>query len=303
MARYRNCVFTHNNPTEALVFNEEIMLYLIYQEEISESGTYHFQGYCEFVNQMSLNPAKNWLGGPEVHLEPRRGSQQQAIEYCKKEASRVDGPHEFGQPRSQGKRMDLEAFKDEVMSGKKRKRELLDDHCGVIARYPKFYDTLCMMNMPTREKELEVTLLYGDTGTGKTRFVFDNYGKEDLYITPLNNGTMWWDGYDQHKVVLMDDFSGAACHMTLVTLLRLLDRYPVQAPVKGAFTWWLPEKIFITTNILPKDWFKWLNRLEQYKALARRITRVIVYKRGEEPAEQPATWWDDNSPGYVDIQN
>ncbi len=302
---YRNVCFTLNNPTEALIFNEEKMDYLIYQEEVSESGTYHFQGYCEFKNRTRQAAAKLLLGGDGVHLESRHGTQAQAIAYCKKDDTRVDGPYESGQPRTQGKRMDLESFKDEVMAGK-RKRDLLDDHVGVIARYPKFYDTLMMMNRPERTTELEVTLLYGETGTGKTRSVYDQFGKDDLFITPLNNGTMWWDGYDRHKIVLMDDFSGAACHMTLTTLLRLLDRYPVQAPVKGAFTWWLPDQIFVTTNILPRHWFKWENRIEQYKALARRFSKVVTYKQGEEPMDEPFTWWAENAPHahpYADIQN
>lgn len=312
MARFRNVCFTLNNPEGLIPFNAERMRYLVYQEEIGESGTYHLQGYCEFNNQERQAAAKELLGGPSVHIDARRGTQAEAVDYCTKEFNK-DGsikriphttPYTFGVPYTQGKRMDLESFKDEVIAGK-RKRDLLDDHYGVIARYPKFYDTITMMNRPTRTVELEVTLLIGDTGTGKTRFVYDKYGGAggDLFITPLNNGTMWWDTYDAHKVVLMDDFSGAACHMTLVTLLRLLDRYPVLAPIKGSYTWWLPEKIFVTTNILPKHWFKWENREEQYKALARRFTKVISYKdpnglSQEDTAitEEDHTWWDENAP-------
>ncbi len=309
MARYRNVMFTINNPEEATTFDEGLMHYLVYQEEIGEEGTYHFQGYCELKNQTRMAALKRLLGGERnVHLETRRGTQEQAIAYCKKEESRIDGPYEFGQPRSQGKRMDLEAFKDEVMAGK-RKRDLVDDHVGVIARYPKFYDTLMQMNRPERTTELEVSLLIGETGTGKTRSVYDQYhGENELFMTPLNNGTMWWDGYDRHKIVLLDDFSGAACHMTLTTLLRLLDRYPISVPIKGSYTWWLPDKVFVTTNILPKHWFKWENRLEQYKALARRFHKVITYKANTEPEEETPQWWEDNAPTpytypYADIAN
>lgn len=298
-------MFTINNPT-SLPQLEDNMNFLIYQEEIGESGTYHLQGYCEYKTQTGLAAVKESLGTNTAHLEPRRGTQAEAIAYCQKEDTRIDGPYRFGQPRVQGKRQDLNAFKDEVMAGK-RKRDLLEDHCGVIARYPKFYDTLTMLNRPERTTDLEVTLLYGDTGTGKTRYVYDNWGgKEgDLFITPLNNGTMWWDTYDKHTVVLMDDFSGAACHMTLTTLLRLLDRYPVLAPIKGSYTWWLPNKIFVTTNVLPKHWFKWENRREQYWALARRFTAVYTYKEGEEREERDQAWWEANAPPEYEasIQN
>ncbi len=299
MARYRNVVFTWNNPDGMLEFDEETMVYLVYQEEIGESGTHHFQGYCEFTEQLVLSAAKAILGGAQTHIERRRGSQEQAIAYCKKDDTRLAGaqPQEFGTPRSQGKRMDLEAFKDEVMGNRKRKRDLLDDHFGIMARYPKFYDTLTMMNRPERSENLVVTLLFGQTGLGKTRSVMEEFGTNpDFFVAPLNNGTMWYDTYDGHSVVLLDDFSGAASHISLCSLLRLLDRYPVLVPTKGSHTWWLPTQVFVTTNLLPKDWFKWENRGEQYKALARRFHKVVEYKEGQEPLEREADWWQIHAP-------
>lgn len=304
MARYHNVVFTWNNPEGHIEFDPEKMKYLVYQEEVGENGTYHFQGYCEFTNKLSLNPAKALLGGASVHIERRRGSQEQAITYAKKEDTRVDGPHEFGEPRTQGKRMDLEGFKDAVMSGA-RKRDLLDEHVSIIARYPKFYDQLTMMNRPTRSEEPVVTLLIGETGSGKTRYVMDKYGEdEDFYVAPLNNGTMWYDTFDGHTKVLLDDFAGKMSHISLCSLLRLLDRYPVLVPTKGSHTWWLPNEVFITTNIEPKDWYDFKGRGEQYKALARRFHKVFVYYVSLPGAdsnivEQGANWWIENKPDNV----
>ncbi len=296
-------MFTWNNPDGHLDFVEDKMDYLVYQEEIGDSGTYHFQGYCEFKKQISMAPAKELLGGATVHLERRRGSQEQAIAYAKKEATRIDGPFEFGEPRCQGKRVDLEAFKDAVMSGQKR-RDLLDDHFGIMARYPKYYDTLTMLNRPERQdgKQLVVTLLIGDTGLGKTRSVMEKFGIDpDFWRQPLNNGTMWYDTYDGHGKVLLDDFAGAASHISLCSLLQLLDRYPILVPTKGSHTWWLPDEVFVTSNVLPKDWYKWENRGEQYKALARRFHRVILYYVPLSDSdcgyvEQDPVWWEENKP-------
>ncbi len=301
--RYRNVCFTWNNPDGLICFDEEKMEYLVYQEEISESGTYHFQGYCEFKNQTSLNPAKELLGGDRVHIERRRGSQEQAIAYCKKADTRVPHtePVEEGTPRAQGKRMDLEGFKGAVMQGSKM-RDLLDDHWGVIARYPKFYQTLTLLNRPTRSHELEVTLLIGETGLGKTRSVMEKYGaSDDFYLSSLNNGTMWFDTYDGQSIVLLDDFSGAASHFPLCSLLRLLDRYPLLVPTKGGHTWWLPNQVFVTTNIFPQHWYKWENRGEQYKALARRFHVVREYFVSVPGTHSSFTvaesgWWENNKP-------
>jgi len=302
MSRYRNVCFTWNNPTGLIDFTEE-MRYLIYQEEHPEGGTYHFQGYCEFTEQVTHNHAKELLGGDSVHIERRKGSAKQAADYCKKDDTRVPWtvPIEEGTPRTQGKRIDLEGFKDEVMSGA-RLRDLIDDHVGIIARYPKFYQTLTLMNRPQRTTDLVVTLHYGETGLGKTRSVEDECGTDpSFYRAPLNNGTMWFDTFDRHTTVLLDDFTGSASHFTLCSLLQLLDRYPILVPTKGGHAWWMPDAVHVTTNLLPRDWYKWENRGEQYKALARRFHKVYLYYLPLSESdcgrvEQEPIWWQENKP-------
>lgn len=307
MAVFRNVCFTINNPVAHVEFSEK-MAYLVYQEEIGESGTPHYQGYVEFKTQVAASTAEALLGG-HAHMERRRGTQAQAIAYCKKDDTRKPDtvPIEHGEAKAQGKRVDLEAFKEEVKAGK-RKRDLFDEHLMTLARYPKLYNDLAMTYRPQRgdgeEDQLKVTLLYGGTGRGKTRAVMDEHGKDpELYIAPLNNGTQWWDGYDGQKFVLMDDFCGKMSHLPLASLLRLIDRYPVQVPTKGGHTWWLPNHIFVTTNILPRDWYNWKNRMSQYEALARRFTAVHVYYGPEKGCIGPtgfyvadADWWDKNAP-------
>ncbi len=310
MARYRNVCWTLNNPHETggmVMFDEEKMDYLVYQEEIGESGTYHFQGYCEFTNKVSQNKAKEMLGGNTVHLERRRGSQAQAIAYCKDPEKRVahTEPYEEGTPHTQGKRMDLEGFKNEVMEGANL-RELLDEHYGVIARYPKFYEKLKQMNRPQRTEQLEVVLLIGPTGTGKTRHVEDMYGRDDeFWRLPLSNGKMWFDSFDGHTKVLLDDFSGAASHFSLCDLLQLLDRYSIQVPTKGGHTWWMPNEVYVTTNLLPAKWYKWEHREEQYNALARRFSKVLLFDVPLPGAHSvyielhdnvKSLWWEENKP-------
>ncbi len=300
--QFRNVCFTLNNPSGLLDYNEGKMDYLLYQEEVGENGTHHFQGYCEFKKRETLNNIKLMLGGTTVHIEARRGTQAQAIAYCKKDDTRVahEVSHEHGtaKPQTSGARTELYAFKDDVQAGK-RKRDLLDDHLMVMAKYPKLYDVI-NSKRPVREEPVDVTLLIGATGLGKTRFVYDKYEEdEELYIAPLSNGTMWYDTYDGHKYVLLDDFAGAASHMPLVTLLRLVDRYPVLVPIKGSHTWFFPTHIYVTTNILPKDWYKWEKREEQYKALARRFSHVIVFQEGAEPLEEGTDWWECNAPESV----
>jgi len=150
MARFSNVVFTWNNPDSTIEFDPETMGYLCYQEEVGETGTYHFQGYCEFAKRVRLTTAKEILG-QQVHFEIRRGTQAQAIAYChgpdypgKTGIVIEDTFVEFGTKKKQGERVDLDSFKEAVFEGAKM-LELLDQHCEIIARYPKFYSTLKMM--------------------------------------------------------------------------------------------------------------------------------------------------------------
>ncbi len=285
MARYRNVCFTWNNPEGIIEFVPAKMHYLVYQEEISASGTYHFQGYCEFTKQMRKDAAKELLGGRTVHVEFRGGTAEEAAAYCKKQFNddgsdkRLAGtePFEAGEMRVQGKRTDLVAFRDAVFSGA-RQRDLVEDFASILARYPKFYQTLTWIRRPIRKEELVVTLLYGSTGTGKTKAVHDRHEKDlDFWRQPLNNGTMWFDGYDFDTTVLLDDFAGKASHVHLCALLQLLDIYPISVPTKGAHAWWMPTRVFVTTNLLPKHWYSWENRGQQYLALARRFHFVYHY--------------------------
>lgn len=48
--------------------------------------------------------------------------------------------------------------------------------------------------------------------------------------------------------MLLDDYRGGAQDSMI---LKLLDIYPLQVPVKGGFVDWSPDRIFITSNISP----------------------------------------------------
>ena len=92
--RYRNWVFTLNNPTPEEVPKDwvpEQVKYLVYQLEKGEKeATPHYQGYICFRREKSLH----WLKencSPRAHWEPRRGTHAEASDYCQKQDTRVPG--------------------------------------------------------------------------------------------------------------------------------------------------------------------------------------------------------------------
>lgn len=305
-----NICFTWNNPpltvdTRVVAqpnFVPEAMHYLVYQYERGENGTYHWQGYVELKARKTFTQVKNLLGSSTIHCENRRGTQEQAIDYCKKDDSRVPDsfPFEHGTPKisSQGTRNDLVEFKEAIKQGK-RKRDLVDEHTACMAKYGRFYDTVRGLYPPERVHPRKTYLLIGPPRCGKTRSVMEQFRGDRrhlLFDMPLSNGTMWHDGYDGHSCVLIDDFAGAASHLSLTNFLRLIDPWnPVQVPIKGGFVWWDPDTIYITTNIWPREWYKWENRVIQYRAIAERFRAVFDFYE-YEPLENPPVGTNELTP-------
>lgn len=94
--------------------------YCVYQPEICpDTGTLHYQGYVELKRTNTLGQVKLMFNDNTMHLEPRRGTREDARAYCMKEDSRMPGtePIEFGEwtGKGQGRRDDLNAAKQIIL--------------------------------------------------------------------------------------------------------------------------------------------------------------------------------------------
>lgn len=81
--------------------------YACYQLELSPSGTRHFQGVVQFVMKTTSMKIVKEVLGERCHVEPMRAlDPKRAIDYCRKEDTRVDGPWEYGEylPKRSNKR-------------------------------------------------------------------------------------------------------------------------------------------------------------------------------------------------------
>jgi len=72
--------------------------------------------------------------------------------------------------------------------------------------------------------------------------------------------------------------------MPLNSLLKLIDRYVRQVPIKGGFVWFNPDVIICTANAHPSTWYQFqpnekfpLGRLDKERALRRRFTTVHAW--------------------------
>lgn len=283
MSKSRNWVFTINNPDtdvcvvgegplDSLLREQSNVRYAVYQlERGNDSNVVHAQGYLVLSSPRGHRWVCDTLGG-RAHVEPRRGTHAEAKAYCTKADTRQEGPWEIGiEPApEQGKRTDLETIKRKLDEGKSE-LTVAEEHFGSWCRYNKAFERYRQLKAPKRTFVPQVVLYIGPPGVGKSMSVRQN--SPDAYWK--QPGTAWYDLYDGVSDIVLDDFSG---QMPMIDLLRLLDAYPLLLQVKGGQVNCGAKRIWITSNIEPKDWYKsevW--RKHPFEALRRRISQVYLW--------------------------
>lgn len=266
--RVRNCVFTINNYDETCetmlkALYEEKSKYLIYGYEKGDSGTPHLQCYVELTQQLSFETLKKYL--PRAHIETRKGTAQQAADYCKKEGDY----RELGIISKQGKRSDLENVADDIVEGKSV-RDVAIEYPSVFIKFHKGIKELRNQVSIARDWKPDVLWCYGTTGTGKTKHFYDNF-KESIWVWSPHMGN-WFDGYDGQANVLFDDYRG---EFTYGMLLTILDRYECKVQVKGGMVQFKPYNIVITSPHHPKDIYFTLSQGDEIQQLLRRIDNIV----------------------------
>lgn len=263
--RLRNFVFTWNNPPE----NHEDLLkefteisYIIYQKE--EAGQCHLQGYIELSKQMSFRKVGSKFAW---HIESRRGTQQQAIEYCSKDDTRIDGPFSWGEKKQQGSRTDIDGMYAMIKEGSKE-HEIAEAMPSIHARYFKAHDRYrgLLDKISTKDfRTLRVSVFWGTAGSGKTKRAIDEGDDWWILNAPRQNGALWFDGYEGESTLIIDDFYG---WIKYYDLLRILDGYQLRLEIKGGFRYAKWTRVIVTSN---KEWSQWYPNVGDLSALRRRI--------------------------------
>lgn len=167
-----------------------------------------------------------------------------------------------------------------------------EQHRATYARYHKGLGALNEMLSKHRDRRIKPTaiVLYGETGTGKTRRAYEIAEKSGMpfYVKP--SGSKWWNGYNGETVCIIDEIAG---QVPLPELLMWLDRcaytprptprfdklrdlrsYPCSVEKKGDVSKLAVNKWILTSNHHPETWYGSAGTI-LVAALMRRFTRVI----------------------------
>jgi hypothetical protein len=128
-----------------------------------------------------------------------------------------------------------------------------------------------------------VAWIYGKTGVGKTRFVFD-HAKDRGKTIYVKDETDWWNGYTGQDIILFDDFRG---QIKFNVMLRLLDWYPYQGQIKGGYVNINSPEMYITSSLKPNRVYtsEKLQTEDSVKQLIRRLDSVKLFKKDDEYEE------------------
>lgn len=237
------------------------------QLELGDGGFEHWQLIAGFKSKCSLNHVKS-IFGDQGHWELTRSAAAES--YVWKEETAVPGTRfELGaKPFNRSSSTDWQSVWDNAIADK------FDDIDPSIR--VGHYRTLVKIrqdHLEPRAMERIVSVFWGDSGTGKTRRAWEEAG---LHAYPKGATTRFWDGYRNHEHVVLDEFRG---DVALSLLLQWLDRYPLIVECKGSSVVANYSKIWITSNLHPRDWYPNADA-EGLAGLLRRIGNLEHFDRG-----------------------
>jgi len=253
--------------------------YHVFGYERGVEGTPHLQGYVQFQNAKTLSAVKKLI--PRAHLEARKGTINQAVDYCKK-----DGDfEEYGtKPLSQKEKGDGEKarWKRVLEKAEEGDEEWLRENEPLIAF--KHMATFRSHKKP-KTTQLEYTdeetpheWWVGPTGTGKSRAAWAEYPGH--YQKEKNK---WWCGYTGQETVIIEEADFKTMEHLADRMKVWCDRYPFPGEIKGGRIEGLrPSRVIVTSNYTIRECFP---KEADYLPMERRF-RVRQFG-GPEPSIHP----------------
>lgn len=258
---------------------------------ISVDGLIHLHMVLEDSNQARFSALKSLY--PKAHLEPTKGTKEQAEDYINKRGKFAEKGEEvlyiarYGEIKgSQGQRKDLEIIQDWIEQGMTPREIML---CNI--RYRKYEKLIKDAYFAKRYSETPIIrdlVTYwhvGESGSGKTYTYIDlcnKYGEDHVYLmSDYENGG--FDLYNGEKYLVMDEFRG---QIHFSTLLKMLQGYKQQLHARYSNIYALWDEVHITSILPPELVYKKMvtenQEIDTQTQLFRRINFVVYHWKDDD---------------------
>lgn len=303
----RKWQITVNNPSEHELTHDIIIaileafkfIYFCMCDEISNTGTYHTHIFIFFSSPVRFSTLKKCF--PAAHIERALGSCAENRDYLRKEGRWAEtAKAETSLPETfleVGNIPDEREEKSPVMAEIIRQLEEGASTSEIIKCNPSVLfrakdidtarQTFLADEYASKNRDIEVSYIYGTTGVGKTRSIFEYYNASDICrITTYRGKDAMFDSYNGQPVLVMEEFHS---QIPIQSMLNYLDRYPVYLPARYYDRIACYTKLYITSNISLSEQYTWEQQHEPeiYEAFLRRIHNIVrFFPNGETQIEK-----------------
>lgn len=279
--------------------------YFCMADEIATTGTPHTHIFLYSNSPIQFSTVKNAF--PVAHIETAYGSAKDNRDYIlkggkwaetEKAETSVEGTfEEYGvmPTEKQEKAPMMVLIMERVMAGAST-AEIIREFPSMAFKtndIETMRQTLLSDKYMHENRDVRVTFLYGATGTGKTRGIYERHAVSDVCrITSYKpGGGAYFDAYHGQPVLVLEEFQG---QIPITELLTLLDIYPLMLPARYADRVACFTQVYITSNkSLPEVYGRGfiISEHSTWQALLRRITEIVEYREdGTTHTIDKATW-------------
>ena len=296
----RKWLLTINNPQDHGMTHDEIIDraqkfnpdYFCMADEIGESGTYHTHLFLYSSSPMRFGTVKKRF--PTAHIDRANGTVQDNRAYIRKEGKWVDT--DKSETRVEGTFKEFGELPDEASEKSPKYAKLLQcvkegmSNKEILAIDPSFAfhlehidklrQDIRFEKYLTENRFINVHYLWGDSGTGKTRSIYEKHPAEEICrITHYPaRGNVQFDAYKGQSVLVFEEFHS---EIPISMMLNLLDIYPLMLPARYHDRIACYLTVYITSNIPLEEQYKDIHKdkLETWKAFLRRIHTVTEFRK------------------------
>ncbi len=209
------------------------------KEKCPDTGREHLQLFVSWTKRQRRTALLKLYNGDWRNSR----SPKDAIKYCQKHDTRIDGPWTIGTPPVfQGQKFHV--ILDDIKSGINMKA-LAEKHPGMYLRYGMNMKRMRHLMTPERTENTQIIWIWGPSGAGKSTYAkkVASAGGRSVYCK--DGTTKWWPLYEQQDVVFVDDFKGGLLPSHLFQIGG--NSYPLQVEYKGSYTQFDSRQVYITS--------------------------------------------------------